>query len=99
MISELREIWAVLTRQERRRTGLMMVLVIMMALAETAGVLSIMPFLSVLARPDIVQDNTLLAWLYERFAFNSKQQFITALGLTSIVLVVGSSAFKTITLH
>lgn len=99
MKSDLRKIWAILTRQERRRTVLMMVLVILMALAETVGVVSVMPFLSVLARPDIVQDNVALAWLYNRFAFDSNQQFITALGLASIVLVVGSSAFKTITLH
>lgn len=99
MKSDLKKIWAILTRHERRRTVVMLVLVILMALAETVGVVSIMPFLSVLARPDMVQDNTALAWLYDKFAFSSDQEFITALGIASIVLVVGSSAFKTITLH
>lgn len=99
MKSDFRKAWAILTRQERRRTWLMMALVILMALAETIGVVSVMPFLSVLARPDIVQENAALTWFYERFAFDSNQQFITALGLVSIILVVGSSAFKTITLH
>ncbi|NLY15918.1 MAG: ABC transporter ATP-binding protein [Gammaproteobacteria bacterium] len=99
MKSDLKKIWAILTRHERRRAVVMMVLVTLMALAETAGVVSIMPFLSVLARPDIVQDNAALSWLYNRFAFNSNQEFITALGIASIVLVVGSSAFKTVTLH
>lgn len=99
MKSDLRKIWAILTRHERRRAVVMMVLVTLMALAETVGVVSIMPFLSVLARPDIVQDNAALSWLYNRFAFNSNQKFITALGIASIVLVVGSSAFKTVTLH
>lgn len=99
MKSDLKKIWAILTRHERRRTVVMLVLVILMALAETVGVVSIMPFLSVLARPDMVQDNAALAWLYDKFAFDSYQDFITALGIASIVLVVGSSAFKTITLH
>lgn len=99
MKSDLRKVWAILTRHERRRALVMMVLVILMALAEAVGVISVMPFLSVLARPDIVQDNAALTWLYNRFAFDSNQQFITALGLASIALVVGSSAFKTITLH
>jgi ABC-type multidrug transport system fused ATPase/permease subunit len=97
--SDIRKIWTILTPQERRRTWLMLLLVILMALAETVGVVSIMPFLSVLARPEIAQDNVVLAWLYEKYAFNSRQEFITALGLASIVLVVASSAFKTITLH
>lgn len=99
MKSDLKKIWAILTRHERRRTVVMLVLVILMALAETVGVVSIMPFLSVLARPDMVQDNAALAWLYDKFAFSSDQEFITALGIASIVLVVGSSAFKTVTLH
>src|SRR5690606_33502987 len=99
MKSDLKKIWAILTRYERRRALVMMVLVILMALAEMVGVVSVMPFLSVLARPDIVQENATLAWLYNRFDFDSNQQFITALGLASIALVVGSSAFKTITLH
>lgn len=99
MKSDLGKIWAILTRHEHRRALVMMVLVILMALAETVGVVSVMPFLSVLARPDIVQENAALAWLYNRFDFDSNQQFITALGLASIALVVGSSAFKTITLH
>lgn len=99
MKSDLKKIWAILTRHERRRALVMMMLVILMALAETVGVVSVMPFLSVLARPDIVQENAALSWLYNRFDFDSNQQFITALGLASIALVVGSSAFKTITLH
>src|SRR5690606_31350778 len=99
MKSDLKKIWAILTRYERRRALVMMVLVILMALAETVGVVSVMPFLSVLARPDIVQENAVLAWVYNRFDFDSNQQFITVLALVSIALVVGSSAFKTITLH
>ena len=99
MKSDLKKIWAILTRHERRRALVMMVLVTLMALTETVGVVSVMPFLSVLARPDIVQDNAALAWLYDRFSLDSNQQFITVLGLASIVLVVGASVFKTITLH
>ena len=99
MKSDLRKLWAVLTPGERRQTRLMILLMILMALAETVGVVSIMPFLSVLARPDIVQEHSALSWLYGRFEFESSQQFITALGLASIVLVMGSSAFKTIALH
>lgn len=99
MKTDIKRFWQMLTKQEKRHSVLMLMLVVLMAFAETAGVVSIMPFLSVLARPDIVQDNAALTWLYNRFAFNSHQEFITALGIASIVLVVGSSAFKTVTLH
>ena len=46
-----------LTQQEKRRSVVMLVLVVLMAFAETVGVVSIMPFLSVLARPEIIQEN------------------------------------------
>lgn len=99
MKSDLKKIWAILTAQEKRRSVVMMVLVVLMAFAETVGVISIMPFLSVLARPDIIFENTALTWLYEYFNFTEMHEFIAALGFASIILVVSSSAFKTVTLH
>src|SRR5690554_6389216 len=99
MKSDLKKIWAILAAREKRQAIGMIILVILMAFAETIGVVSIMPFLSVLARPDIVQENTVLHWLFVRFSFSDNHEFITALGFASIVLVVGSSAFKTVTLH
>jgi ABC-type multidrug transport system fused ATPase/permease subunit len=77
----------------------MLALVILMALADTAGVLSIMPFLSVLGRPAVIQDNAILHAVYQHLGFRDARRFIFALGLASITLVVLSSAFKTITLH
>lgn len=99
MKSDLKKIWAILTPQEKRRSLTMMALVILMAFAETVGVISIMPFLSVLARPDIIQENPSFLWLFERLNLASNAEFITALGVASILLVIGSSAFKTVTLH
>lgn len=77
----------------------MLLLALCMAGAETAGVISIMPFLSVLARPDIIQENPWLHTLYTRLGFAEQTRFITALGLVSIALVIGASVFKTITQH
>lgn len=99
MTASLAKIWSILTPSERRRSGFMLLLVILMALAEMIGVLSIMPFLSVLGRPEVIHENALLARVHERFAFHDVAGFIFALGVASIVLVLFSSAFKTITLH
>lgn len=99
MRSSLEKIWSILTPKERRKSLVMIILVVLMALAETVGVVSIMPFLSVLARPEIIQETAGLRWLYNEFSFTSSQDFIATLGLASVVLVIGSSVFKTITLH
>lgn len=99
MLTTLRHLYAVFTPQERRKSIAMLMLVILMALAETGGVLSIVPFLSVLARPDIIQDNRWLHLVYQGLGFDNTHDFTSVLGFVSIAVVVGSSAFKTITLH
>jgi ABC-type multidrug transport system fused ATPase/permease subunit len=93
------KIWSLFTPAERRRAIWMLVLVCLMALAETVGVLSIMPFLSVLGRPGIAEENPVLRAVYQYLDFSDHRRFTVALGLASIVLVAGSSAFKTVALH
>lgn len=99
MTADFKKIWAIFTPAERRKSIWMLVLVILMAMAETLGVLSIMPFLSVLSRPEVIQENSFLKTVYEQLGFDDARCFIFALGIGSIILIVGSSAFKTITLH
>lgn len=77
----------------------MLMLVVLMAVAEAASVLSIMPFLSVLGRPAIIHENPWLEALYGGFGFQGIREFSIALGLASIVIVLASSVFKTTTLH
>ncbi len=99
MRTTLAKVWSLFTSGERRKAMVMLLLVILMAVAETAGVISIMPFLSVLGRPEIVQENAWLRAAYERCGFTSTRDFIVALGITSMVIVVASSLFKMVTLH
>ncbi|MDR1936049.1 MAG: ABC transporter ATP-binding protein/permease [Candidatus Accumulibacter sp.] len=99
MNSVLKKAWSLFTPAERGKAVLILVLCVLMALAETAGVISIMPFLSVLARPEIIEEKPLLRAVYQYFAFADFRGFILGLGMASIVIVVSSSAFKTVTLH
>lgn len=77
----------------------MLVLVVLMAAVETAGMISVMPFLSVLSRPGIIDETPSLHSVYLRLGFHNTRDFIFALGLASIGMVVASSAFKTIVQH
>ncbi|HEV2620735.1 MAG TPA: ABC transporter ATP-binding protein [Frateuria sp.] len=99
MLSTLKKIWTIFTPAERRKAIRMLVLVVLMAMAETASVLSIMPFLSVLGRPAIIHETPLLLDLYRRLGLTDTRQFIFLLGFASIALVIASSLFKTVTLH
>jgi ABC-type multidrug transport system fused ATPase/permease subunit len=99
MISALKKVWSLFTPAEQQKALLMLVLCISMALVETAGVISIMPFLSVLARPEAIQENPFLRAIHAALPFPDPRHFIPALGAMSIVMVVASSAFKTVTHH
>lgn len=99
MTADLKRIWGIFTPTERRKAAWMLVLVVMMAAAETLGVLSIMPFLSILGRPAVIHETTLLQSAYDRWGFQDTHSFIIALGVASMAVVIASSAFKTVTQH
>jgi hypothetical protein len=50
-----------LSPQERRRAGLLLGMILVMALLDMVGVASIMPFMAVLANPRVVETNAYLA--------------------------------------
>lgn len=99
MLANLKKLWSILNVQEKRKSVVMLMLITLMALAEAGGVVSIMPFLAVLARPEVIFENQYLHWAYQHFGFTSNKDFMVTLGLLSIVMVVSSSLFKTVTLH
>lgn len=99
MRETLRKVWALFVPAEQRKAVWMLLLALLMAMAETAGVVSIMPFLSVLARPGIIQESPWLNAAFTQLGFTKPHSFIIALGLVSIALVIASAAFKAVTQH
>lgn len=99
MLADLGKIWSIFTPTEKREAAWMLVLAVMMAGAETLGVLSVMPFLSVLGRPEVIQENSILHALYARLGFHDSRDFLFAVGLASIAVIIGAATFKTITLY
>lgn len=99
MIGTIRKVWSLFGARERRKALAMLGLLVLMAAAETLGILSIMPFLTVLARPEVIDEQPLLAAIFRCSDAANSRQFTIMLGLASIVVVVLSSAFKTVTQH
>ncbi|ROQ91780.1 ABC-type multidrug transport system fused ATPase/permease subunit [Delftia acidovorans] len=99
MKAVLQRVWRLFTPGQQRKALSMIFLIILMAGLETVGVLSIAPFLSVLARPGIIQENKWLYWAYDQFGFKDFSSFITMLGLFTMLIVVLASIFKTLTFH
>ena len=71
-----------------------------MALFETVGVASIMPFLAVIGNPDLIHSNIILSTLFSitnKFGIHTPKQFLIILGIGSFLILIISSLYKTIT--
>jgi len=99
MIATLKKVWGIFAPEEQRKALVVLFLVVLMALLETAGVVSIIPFLTVLSRPAIVAENPWMTRLSAAMGVGSSRDFIVVLGLVSMALVIASSVFKAVTQH
>jgi ABC-type multidrug transport system fused ATPase/permease subunit len=91
------KIFQILTRRERWQALGIFVLIILMAILEMAGVASIMPFVAVVADPELVEKNLYLSTLYNYFGFSTIQDFLFVLGIAVFVFLLVSIAFKALT--
>lgn len=73
----------------------MLVPVILMAMTETPSTLPIMPLLSVIGISDVIYRKNWLQNICNYFDFQALHDFIVALGIASLTLVIASSALKT----
>ena len=102
MIQTLKKLLYLLTSHERKRMYLLIIMIIVMALLDTIGVASILPFLVVLTDPEIVQKNAILNYMFEisgMFGVDNIQDFIFVLGLLVFILLSSSLSFKALTYY
>ncbi|WP_334134874.1 ABC transporter ATP-binding protein [Acinetobacter schindleri] len=97
MLSSLKQLWQILSPLDKRKVIYVFILVMGMAFIESAGVISIMPFLAVLSNPDVVESNSYIKQLYDFTGAANKQNFILYLGLLSLFVVICSTVFKIVT--
>ena len=94
MRDTFRKLMDLLDARERRRFWVLMVMLLLMGLANMAGVASVLPFLAVLAKPEVVQENAVLAALYAWSGAPAPLDFLLWLGVAAVVAYVGGLAFK-----
>jgi ATP-binding cassette, subfamily B, bacterial PglK len=83
----VRQVLALLDGCERRRLIWLLVLTAAMALAQTVGVASIMPFMSLVSNPGVIHDNRWMNRVYEYLAFSSPRDFLFFSGVVVLGLI------------
>jgi ABC-type multidrug transport system fused ATPase/permease subunit len=89
-----------LSSQERKKLYLLLFMIVIMSLLDMISVASIMPFMSVLINPEIIETNIILNILYKFLGVVgvvTEKQFLFTLGVLVFLLLIVSIIFKAFT--
>ena len=90
----IRQLLKIITGKYRRKVFLILSCSILMAFIEMIGVVSIAPFMAVVASPEIIQENEYLFKAYNYFNFTSDKEFLVGLGFLVIFLLVFNNIYS-----
>jgi ABC-type bacteriocin/lantibiotic exporter with double-glycine peptidase domain len=93
-MGNLCKIFEILTQQERWRALQLLVLIFISSIFDMASLASIMPFMMVLANPELIQSNPWLHRIYTVFEFTNTRSFLVFLGVVFFVFIIVSNAVK-----
>jgi ABC-type multidrug transport system fused ATPase/permease subunit len=96
----LKKLLFLLSSKERKRAGLLLIMILIMAFLEMIGVASILPFIAVLSNPSLIETNFFLNTMFQIssiFGVETKQQFFFSLGVLLFLLLIISISFRALT--
>lgn len=94
MIDLIRKVWGLFTPREHMKVLWLVGASILTAMLQVVGVASILPFLSLLAQPQLVFDNHWINFVYRLVGFSSSQIFLIFLGFVVFGLMVASNVLE-----
>lgn len=98
-ISTLRMIWSIFGAQDRRNFWIVVAIICLAAVAAVVMIMSIMPFLTVLADPQRIQQSRMLSYVYELGGFETNYDFLIALGTASIGVIVVANLLQLVKIY
>ena len=95
-------LYSILSSHERKIATLLMVMILIMALLDMIGVASILPFIAVLSKPELIETNSILNLFYNKsflLGVETKEQFMFLLGIVVFIVLISSLLFKALTVY
>ena len=99
MLTTYRTLLTLLDRNGRRHAARLLLLTLALAVVETAGVASILPFLAVLGDPGLIARHEALATVRSATGLDQPRDFLILLAGVTIALVVGGQILKAATAY
>jgi len=97
MYGDFKKLLSLFNRKERLQILGILFLVFIMALSQTIGVVSVLPFMDLLMEPETIQDNQLLNWLYTTFNFQDTMSFLYFAGIGMFLIILTANAVSIFT--
>ncbi|MBN8630743.1 MAG: ABC transporter ATP-binding protein [Rhodobacterales bacterium] len=94
MIKTFRKLFKLLDARERRNFWLLTGIMILVAVAEIAGISAVLMLLNVIAAPEKIESNPTLSFLYTALGFSSRFSFQIGLALAVLFVVAIGLAIK-----
>lgn len=97
-----KKIFFLLSDYEFKKARLLLVMILIMAIFETLGVVSILPFIAVLTDPSLVDTNSILNSAFKisnMYGIKTEKDFLFVLGIVVFILLISSLAIKTFTTY
>lgn len=98
MLTQLKELYTLLTTEQRRKLLRLQILVVLMSIAEITGVVSIGPFMALVGDISQLQGDGIIAKLYEASGFSEARTFLFFLGTLVVVVLTGSALISMYTI-
>ncbi|MEM7709288.1 MAG: ABC transporter ATP-binding protein [Pseudomonadota bacterium] len=92
-------IFKLLDAEKRRRFFLIVLLMMVVGVLDLAGVAMIVPFLAVLANPDVIAQQPILTRAFETLDFATTDGFLRFLGVVTFVLVMTGIALRALSFY
>lgn len=88
-----------LTDREKKSGLLLLGLIILKGIGDTISVASVMPFLSLLGNPELVNTNPLANYFFDLFGFKNIDSFIFMVGISIVITLVVISVLRSVTAY
>lgn len=102
MTQFLKKFLFILNSSEKKKLALLLIMTLIMAFLDTIGIASILPFMSVLTNPSLIETNFILNTMFQIsqiFGVKTYLQFLFFLGAAAFILLIVSLVFKALTIY
>jgi ABC-type multidrug transport system fused ATPase/permease subunit len=98
-MDSVNKIYSVLTNKEKKNAILLIFLFLISAIVDSLGVVSIIPLIALVSRPDLIESNNFLNQIYIFSNLNNSQEFLFYIAIIFFFIFVFSLAIKAVAIY